>query len=480
MRWLWRSVVGKLWITIMLLVAVVLIILGMFLLQYIDIAFEDSFRVKVLFVYIGIIGFLLSTFFAFFLSSKITQPLLQLKDAADLISQGEYRTRVPIRSSDEIGELAGTFNRMASELHELITDLNHEKEHLSSVLRSMADAVITLDAGGNVVLANPPGELLLERWRRVDWNQDEDPEGLPLESAPRPLRDLFRTVSIEGRDLSQKLQVQSGVWSVVMAPLKSEDTVRGVVAVMRDVTEEHRLEKLRRDFVANVSHEIRTPLSMLQGYSEALLDDIAGSPEERRELVQVIHDESLRMGRLVKDLLDLARMEAGHVELNFNSVDLDGLVSRVVHKFQVYSMDRDIKIEYRSPEEAVILAEADEDRLEQVLTNLLDNAVRHSSDGSAIRLTLGRTNDAGGTAAVLKVADEGQGIPADDLPYIFERFYKADKARKRGAGGGTGLGLAIVRNIVDAHGGTIRAESTEGVGTSFTLLLPVEGHRVMS
>lgn len=480
MRWLWRSVVGKLWLTIMLLVAVVLIILGMFLLQYIDIAFDEPNRVKVLFVYIGIIGFLLSTFFAFFLSSKITQPLLQLKDAANLISQGEYQTRVPMRSSDEIGELAGAFNRMGADLQEFITDLNHEKEHLSSVLRSMADAVITLDASGQVVLANPPGEHLLERWRKADWNQPEELGALAPGSAPVPLRELFRTVTLEGRDLSEKIQVQSGVWSVVMAPLKSDDTVRGAVAVLRNVTEEHRVEKLRRDFVANVSHEIRTPLSMLQGYSEALLDDIAASPEERRELVQVIHDESLRMGRLVKDLLDLARMEAGHVELNLARVDLDGLLKRVAHKFNVYTLDRGIRLDYKESSEPVILMQADEDRLEQVLTNLLDNAIRHSPDGSGIRLALEQVDVEGIPHAELTVADEGQGIPEEDLPFIFERFYKADKARKRGQSGGTGLGLAIVRNIVEAHSGTIRAESEIGRGTVFTLLLPVEAKPNMS
>ncbi|OXM16686.1 sensor histidine kinase [Paenibacillus herberti] len=482
MRWTWRSVVGKLWITIMLLVAVVLIILGMFLLQYIDIAFEEPFRVKLLFVYIGIIGFLLSTFFAFFLSSKITQPLLQMKDAANLISQGEYRTRVPIRSSDEIGELASAFNRMAADLQEFITDLNHEKEHLSSVLRSMADAVITLDAAGQVVLANPPGEQLLERWRKADWDQEGDGESPGPLVAPGPLRELFRTVTLEGRDLSEKIQVQSGVWSVVMAPLKSDDTVRGVVAVMRDVTEEHRVEKLRRDFVANVSHEIRTPLSMLQGYSEALLDDIAASPEERRELVQVIHDESLRMGRLVKDLLDLARMEAGHVELNLDQVDMDQLLKRVAHKFNVYTLDRGIQLEYIGSAGQLILQQADEDRLEQVLTNLLDNAIRHSPDGSGIRLILNPVIIDGIQYAELEVADEGQGIPEEDLPYIFERFYKADKARKRGQGqsGGTGLGLAIVRNIVDAHSGSIRVQSQIGRGTTFTLLLPVEANPILS
>ncbi|MGN7455836.1 ATP-binding protein [Paenibacillus pasadenensis] len=479
MRWLWRSVVGKLWITIMLLVAVVLIILGMFLLQYIDIAFDEPFRVKLLFVYIGIIGFLLSTFFAFFLSSKITQPLLQLKDAANLISEGDYRTRVPIRSSDEIGELAGAFNRMGADLQEFFTDLNHEKEHLSSVLRSMADAVLTMDATGRIVLTNPPGERLLERLRMAAWDEEED-RAAGSDAAPGPLRELFRTVIAEGSDLSEKLQVQGGVWSVVMAPLKSDDTVRGVVAVLRDVTEEHRLEKLRRDFVANVSHEIRTPLSMLQGYSEALLDDIAASPEERRELVQVIHDESLRMGRLVKDLLDLARMEAGHVELSLGVVDLDALLRRVARKFSVYTGDRGIRLEVEAPEAPIVLLQADEDRLEQVLTNLLDNAVRHSPDGSRIRLALGMSGGQGGRQARLEVEDEGQGIPEEDVPFIFERFYKADKARKRGSSGGTGLGLAIVRNIVEAHQGSIQVQSKIGRGTTFTLLLPVEPNPILS
>lgn len=476
--WLWRSVVGKLWITIMLLVAVVLIILGMFLLQYIDIAFSEPDRVKVLFVYIGIIGFLLSTLFAFFLSTKITQPLLQLKKAADMISQGEYRTKVPIRSSDELGDLARTFNRMGAQLDSMIKDLNHEKEQLSSVLRSMADAVVTLDADGRVILANPQGEQLIEKWKRIDWN-GEEALAAPG-TAPEPLLELLWTVTREGRDLSEKIHVQSAVWSVVMAPLKSMGTVRGAVAVMRNVTEEVKVEKLRRDFVANVSHEIRTPLSMLQGYSEALLDDIAASPEERRELVQVIHDESLRMGRLVKDLLDLARMEAGHMEMEFRQVNLNELLRRVVRKFQVYAREREIGLSYKPEGGPIVLDQAEEDRLEQVMTNLLENALRHSAAGTAITVTCRRKSEHGTAFAEVAVKDEGHGIPAEDLPFIFERFYKADKARKRGASGGTGLGLAIVKNIVEAHQGRIEADSAPGVGTTFTLLLPVEGHHALS
>ncbi|RXZ76897.1 HAMP domain-containing protein [Paenibacillaceae bacterium] len=476
---IWRSVVGKLWLTIILLVAVVLIILGMFLLQYVDINdFENSHDIKVLFVLVGVIGFLLTTFFAFFLITKITQPLLQLKKAADQIAQGEYKTRVPIRSSDEIGDLANTFNHMAAEVETLIRDLNHEKDHLSSILRSMADAVITFDASGSVILTNPQGQRLMTQWSRLDW-AGRSAGYKAFGEVPEPLYEFYRTVVREGRDLSGMVHVHDGVWSLVMAPLKSNDTVRGAVAVMRDVTEESKLEKLRSDFVANVSHEIRTPLSMLQGYSEALLDDIAGSPEERKELVQVIYDESLRMSRLVKDLLDLARMEAGHLDMNMSEVELNGLLRRVHRKFQVYAKERDIQFQYVLPDEPLVLTAGDEDRLEQVLTNLLDNAFRHTPAGS-IWLIADRRSKEDGEFIELQVKDEGHGIPREDLPYIFERFYKADKARTRASSGGTGLGLAIVRNIVEAHHGTIEVESQFGTGTTFTLLLPVEANWTLS
>ncbi|XEC92786.1 ATP-binding protein [Paenibacillus tarimensis] len=475
----WRSVVGKLWITIILLVAVILITLGMFLLQYVDIAFTDStyeitHEIKVLFVYTGVIGFLLTTFFAFFLITKITQPLVKLKKAADLIAHGEYQTRVPIRSTDEIGDLANTFNHMASELDKLIKALYHEKDHLASILRSMADAVITFDAEGKVILTNPQGQRIMDQWSNPDWS-DLNPEDQSFGEVPAPLFELYRTVLREGRDLSSKVHVHDGVWSVVMAPLKSDDSVRGAVTVMRNVTEEFKLDKLRKDFVANVSHEIRTPLSMLQGYSEALLDDIAASPAERKELVQVIHDESLRMGRLVKDLLDLARMEAGHLEMNYDRVEVDALIQRVHRKFQVYAKERGIRLHYDIADRPLVLGAADEDRLEQVFTNLLDNALRHTPGDAEIIIHARPLLKNDRRYIEIKFKDEGQGIPREDLPYIFERFYKADKARTRGSsGGGTGLGLAIVKNIVEAHRGTIDAESQTGFGTTFTLLLPVE------
>ncbi|REK77287.1 HAMP domain-containing sensor histidine kinase [Paenibacillus paeoniae] len=477
-RLLWHSVVGKLWATIMLLVAVVLLILGVFLLQYIDIWFDEnsSHAIKVLFIITAIIGFLLSTFFAFFLSAKIQQPLLQLKNAADSVSQGDYSTRIHISSSDEIGQLAITFNNMTEQLDKLIHALNHEKNHLSSILRSMGDSVITFDSEGQVILTNPSGQLLISGWSSLESAWEQEPmEDVPFfPGVPMPLRQLFQHVMKDGKDLTEKVHVHSSVWSVVMAPLQSGNVIRGAVAVIRNVTEEHKLDKLRRDFVANISHEIRTPLSMLQGYSEALLDDIVASPEERRELVQVIHDESLRMGRLVNDFLDIARMEAGHVEMNFQEIELGLVVRRVHRKFQVYAKEREVALHVKAPEDKLLtLMQADEDRLEQVLTNLMDNALRHTPAGKSITIAAENLLVSGEPYIQLKISDEGVGIPPEDVPYIFERFYKADKARKRT--GGTGLGLAIVKNLIELHHGKIQVDSTAATGTTFTILLPVEG-----
>ncbi|WP_256757253.1 ATP-binding protein [Cohnella sp. WQ 127256] len=476
---IWRSVVGKMWLTIIGLVAVVIITLGLFLLEYIDLSFTEPEKIKHLFIYSGIIGFLLTTFFAFFLLTKITQPLREMKDAANRVAQGDYSTRVTIRSSDEIGELANTFNQMASELHTLIRDIQHERDHLSSVLRSMTDSVISFNNEGEVILTNPQGQCLLKDWSTVDWSDDDLSER--DSNVPGPLRDLFQNViiSTSGKELTGKIHVKSGVWSVVMTPLVSTDSIRGAVAVLRDVTEEFRVDKMRKDFVANVSHEIRTPLSMVQGYSEALMDDIVATPEERRELVQVIHDESLRMGRLVKDLLDLARMEAGYLEMEFQQLDVNGLISRVYRKFNALAKERNIVLTKSQEDPNLVLEAADVDRLEQVLTNLMDNALRHTASGAAISLIAARIDNDKGSWLEIKVMDLGRGIPPEDLPFIFERFYKADKARKREMTGGTGLGLAIVKNLIVAHGGTISATSQPGEGTTFSIHLPVYANRIM-
>ncbi|WP_145023875.1 ATP-binding protein [Paenibacillus sp. Y412MC10] len=474
----WTSLVGKLWATIICLVACILIILGLFLLPYIDMNYSNSGDIKRLFTYTAIIGFSMTTFFALFLLTKITQPMQQMIQATEAIRKGEYNTRLSINTSDEIGKLANTFNHMAAELEDNIRNLNQEKEHLASVLRSMSDGVITFDTSGKVILTNPPGQKLITQWKDIHWNLDqEDAEGEEEQQVPEPLLDLFDNMLEGSGDTSTNLHVKQGVWSVHMAPLYSDNDIRGAVAVLRNVTEEVQLEKMRQDFVANVSHEIRTPLSMMQGYSEALLDGMAASPEESQELIQVIHDESLRMGRLVKDLLDMARMEAGHVDMAKKQLDLNELLERVYRKFTVRAKERNIELLYDRKTEDMVLEEADEDRLEQVMTNLLDNAFRHTPEEKKISILADRVLSDNKLMIRIVVKDEGVGIPPEDLPFVFERFYKADKARVRGESVGTGLGLAIVKNIVESHQGSIQVDSILGEGTAFTMLLPVESRK---
>ncbi len=440
--------------------------------------------IKKLFVYVSVIGILLTTIFAFFLSTKITQPLFQLKKAADLIRMGQYRTRVTIRSSDEIGELANTFNHMAGELEETIKDLSDQREHLASMLRSMTDAVISVNVVGQVILANPPGERLVMHWKGTEQQSSQDiieqTTDDPNTFLPAQIRELFDRIILESilngtKQLTQKINIEQETWSVVLAPLYSRKQIHGAVAVLRDITEESRLEKLRKDFVANVSHELRTPLSMLQGYSEALLDDIVETVEERQALVQIIHDESVRMSRLVKDLLDLAKMEANRIELTRETVNMNVFMDRIERKFAVVTKEQQVIMKVKMPDWPMMIYGADEDRLEQVFTNLLDNGIRHTPSGKEISVNLAFKMVGENEFITIEIRDQGEGIPPEDLPYIFERFYKADKARTRSNknSGGTGLGLSIVKNIVLAHHGTIRAQSEIGIGTAFFIVLPV-------
>lgn len=407
------------------------------------------------------IAIVLTTIFAFFLSSRITYPLRKMRQGAQDLAKGKFDTKIPILTQDEIGELAIAFNQMGRQLKFHITALNQEKEHLSNILSSMADGVITINIDGTILVTNPPAERFLQAWYYEQNMNVKEGHELPPEA-----RELFQnTVSTEKEQMIE-MTLQGRTWVLLMSPLYNQSHVRGAVAVLRDMTEERRLDKLRKDFIANVSHELRTPISMLQGYSEAIVDDIASSEEEKKEIAQVIYDESLRMGRLVNDLLDLARMEAGHISLNIEPVELREFFERVFRKFYGVAGDKDITLSHNLDLNETKFV-FDPDKMEQVLTNLIDNAIRHTNAGGTVHV------DVQSAQSGLKIAvkDSGSGIPEEDLPFIFERFYKADKARTRGKGG-TGLGLAIVKNIVDAHNGSITVHSMLNEGTSFTFYIP--------
>lgn len=414
--------------------------------------FDDTLvEVRFLIFVVGVIAFTSTTFFAFFLSSRITSPLLQMKETAHRIAEGDFHAEIPIRTTDEIGELAASLNTMASRLNQLVDALSKEKEQLSSVLRSMVDGVVMIDAEGKIAVTNPPAEHFLR-----DWTYEHPEE-------PFPLYGFYDRVVRGGHELIEDIPVQGRTWSLVMVPLMDRDQIRGAVAVIRDMTRERKLDKMRNDFVANVSHELRTPLSMLQGYSEAIVDDIATTPEEHKELAQIIYDESVRMTKLVNELLNLARMEAGHVELVRETVELRPYLERVHRKFVNLAREQGINLQLDFST-TFTQASIDPDRMEQVLTNLIDNALRHTPKDGCVTLRA-----SGDKQLILEISDTGSGIPQEDLPFVFERFYKADKARTRGRAGGTGLGLAIAKNIVDAHGASISVQSKQDKGTTFTI-----------
>ncbi|PLR99788.1 ATP-binding protein [Bacillus sp. T33-2] len=406
------------------------------------------------------VAIVLTTIFAFFLSTRITAPLRKMREAAFEVARGKFDTKVPILTHDEIGELATAFNQMGRQLKFNMNALSLEKEQLSSILSSMADGVITFNRDGTILITNPPAELFLRYWHYDQGNGAHSTDAVPSE-----VMELFQRAVETEKEQVGEIALQGRFWVILVTPLYNKKYIRGAVAVVRDMTEERKLDKMREDFIANVSHELRTPISMVQGYSEAIVDDIAETDEEKQEMARVIYEESLRMGRLVNELLDLARMEAGHTRLSLENVEITPYIHRVIRKFHGLAKEKGIEIAAElNSDEAYF--RFDPDRIEQVLTNLVDNAIKHVPDSGTITVA-GRTDERG---LYIEVTNEGQGIPEEDLPFLFERFYKADKARTRGSG--TGLGLAIAKNIIEAHKGHIAVKSKPCQGATFSFFIP--------
>lgn len=416
-----------------------------------------SLRMLILYGAAGAV--LLATLLGFFVSRTLSSPLLEMNKVALAMAGGDFRGGAPSRGQDEIGTLGRTLNFLSGELSRNIRALSREKDQLANVLASMTDGVITFDADGRVILSNPPARELLA------------PEGNgfdALDDLPPAVGELFRAVLATGERQYGEFPVGQRVIAARLAACRDgSGEVEAVVAVFQDVTRERRLEELRRDFVATVSHELRTPLTLAQGYAEALRDDVTVDPAQRRECLEIILDETNRLRRLVDDLLDLSLLEKGQLALDKGPVDLAAVARRVIGKVAPAARleGKDITV---TTEGVLPLAYGDEDRLEQVLFNLVDNALRHSPAGSPVRVTLSRDGD----AARVTVADDGPGIPERDLPFIWQRFYRVNKARTR-SDGGTGLGLAIVKNLVEAHGGRVSVESEPGRGAVFGFTVPL-------
>ncbi len=393
----------------------------------------------------------------------IAAPVLELARAAKRISTGDLAARAEIRSRDEIGQLGETFNAMAEELRAKLTAISEERNKIEAIISSMSDAVVAVDLHGTILLLNRSAEDLLglapaARGRR-----------LPEVSADHPCWRCIETAAREGRDITEEFSptpIEDRILDLHAAPLRGpHGEVAGAVAVVRDVTDLRRAERLRRELTANVSHELRTPLTSIKGFAETLLGGAMGDEAACRRFLTIIDGEATRLMKLVDDLMDLSRLEARVVSMDPSSVRLDELVAEVLSRLRLQAEQHQIAL--RAARTEPVVAVADRDRILQVITNLVDNAIKFTPEGGTVEVSVGAT----AAAALITVTDTGRGIPADDLTRIFDRFYRVERSRSRGAGG-TGLGLAIARHIVEAHGGRITVTSRINAGSTFQVTLP--------
>src|SRR5690625_1634828 len=437
---------------------------GIFVYQSLDVINQTKAETtKIIFV-AAAIAIILTTIFAFFLSTRITAPLIQMREAAIDLARGEFNKKVPILTNDEIGELAVAFNHMGKQLNYHINAISHEKEQMTSVVNSMDDGVITLNRAGEIIVINPPAERFIQDYYfESDIELNSEPIQLPDE-----IKSILDKIIQDEKEILQEINLQGRDWVMIMTPLYDNSYIRGAVAVIRDMTEERQLDKLRKDFIANVSHELRTPIALMQGYSEAIVDDIASSKEEKNDLAKIIHEESLRMSRLVNELLDIGRMEAGHIELNRSYIDVETFIERIYKKFKGLAEEKKISliVTENITNKTVYM---DGDRIEQVFTNLIDNALNHTQPDGTIEIAIQSTEE----YFYAEIIDNGSGIPEEDLSFIFERFYKADKSRVRKTEKrGTGMVLAIAKHIITAHDGIISVKSKVNIGTTFNFKIP--------
>jgi len=382
--------------------------------------------------------------------------LRRIVQFADRIAAGDLTARIAVHSVDEIGQVAAALDKTARHLEENFAALQTSQHQLETLLNSMEDAVIAVGADDRVQWANQRMDSLVPQRTRLNAPIVEtvrDPDFLRVVRSASVTRTVFtaRATSI----------VPARTFDVTAAPLPGG----GAVAVLRDLTETERVEKTRRDFIANVSHELRTPLTSIQGYAETLLDS-APENNHAREFLEIIRKNASRMSRLTEDLLTLARVESGEQRFDIQPVASGELLQEAVGSFREIARAHgmDLQVEDAAPEPV----NADREAIYQVFSNLIDNAFKYAS-GSG-RLVLGARPS--GRGVEFYVRDFGPGIASEHVPRLFERFYRVDKARSRESGG-TGLGLAIAKHIVLAHGGTIRAESEMNHGSTFLFTLPL-------
>jgi len=414
-----------------------------------------------------IIGLFFTLGLAFVLGSVLAKALIEPLNRIIYISsrfaQGDFSRRIFYSSPDEIGRLAATLNNMAQDIEEKIREIATKNQHLEAIFNSMVEGVIVTDKSSRVISINHTIERLFDAAK----GQTEGRlflEGIRNSRISEVITSAMGLAKLISEEVIL-LTPEQRVLQVDVSPIFEKNKVTGSVAVIRDITEIRRLETIRRDFVANVSHELKTPLTSIKGFVETLIEGAMDDKKNNLSFLKIIQEHADRLNNLVDDLLDLSYIESKAAVLDLSSFDLGQLAKKVILSFS--SKFSKHKIEASNNITTGSFVTADRNKIEQVLTNLVDNAIKFNREKGTVSIL---SEDLGAQIKII-VEDSGFGIPVKDIPRIFERFYRVDKARSRSLGG-TGLGLSIVKHIIELHGGSVGVESTEGLGSRFWFVIP--------
>ncbi|MDR0266871.1 two-component system histidine kinase PnpS [Paenibacillus sp.] len=414
--------------------------------------------------------FVVAAIVSYRVAAGLTSPIEKITKVAGKISGLEYDARVDMQRKDEIGQLAKAINGMADSLQNQMQTIRDNEDLLQSVLDNMTSGILLVASDGSIALINPAAEDMLDV-------RSGELQGRSFNELKKyyELTKLIKDGITEREIIHVERSVYRPEETILQldgVPMLGEDqSFKGMLFLLQDVTAIRRLENMRSEFVANVSHELKTPVAAVKGFSETLLGGGVKDEETARSFLQIIYDESERLNRLISDILDLSKIESKASPMDYAPVHLASFCASIMDTMTTVAKKKRITLHSNIPEE--LFAEADEDKLRQILINLLSNAVNYTQDGGKVELNIQDDQNAEGLEKVLiKVSDTGIGIPKKDQPRIFERFYRVDKARSRGSGG-TGLGLSIVKHLVEQHHGEISVESEVGIGTTFTVELPM-------
>ena len=397
---------------------------------------------------------------AWIIARTITRPIRHLTRTSKEIAAGQLGQKIAVDRKDEIGQLARSFNEMSANLKAMVDTLSSEKNRLSSILANMADGVIMTDAGGVIILANRAAGRLL------GFKEDN--------AADKPAIEVVRDHEIDGvlkhcllTGEEQSAQFESSTRRFLRAiavPLQARGRLNGALILLQDLTELRTLQTMRRDLVGNISHELRTPIAGIKAMADTLLSGAIDDKKVARDFISRIGSDADRLTQMVAELTQLSRIETGQAELKMELVNLNALIDEAVAEINPLAENQRVKI-LKELLTDLPLVRIDKDRIRQTIINLIHNAIKFNKPGGKVTISTGFDSN----SIMVNVTDTGIGISKDDLPRVFERFFKADRAR---AGGGSGLGLAIAKHTVQAHGGDIRVQSEEGKGSTFTFTLP--------